>query len=175
MFRHAKLFDCNGLQELSEGMLICEGKLSHMGWDNAPAGCTSSEANNKRSCEVFETIYYGLLKQYHSFISESRLNGLSIRNLKIIDSTTISLFSEILRGVGRNRLDGSRKKGGIRVYAMMDGFIGITEFVRITAAREHDHQFLHHLRLPENSWIVFDNAYTTYHKFAKCATQKTGL
>jgi hypothetical protein len=48
-----------------------------------------------------------------------RLKGLSIRNLKVIDSSTIQLFSEILRGVGRNRLDGARKKGGFKVHAMM--------------------------------------------------------
>jgi len=153
-------------------MLACEGKLTHLGFDKAPARSTLSDANNKRSYQVFETIYYGLLKQYHSFISDSRLKGLSIRNLKIIDSTTISLFSELLGGVGRNRLDGGRKKGGIKVHAMMDAFSGVTEFVRITAAREHDQRFLYHLKLPVNSWIVFDKAYTTFHQFAKWSTQK---
>lgn len=163
---------CNGLRELCEGMLACEGKLSHLGLDKAPARSTISDANNKRSYQVFETIYYGLLKQYHSFISDSRLKGLSIRNLKIIDSTTISLFSDMLQGVGRNRLDGSRKKGGIKVHAMMDAFSGVTEFLRITAAREHDRKFLYHLKLPADSWLVFDKAYNTYHHFAKWTTQK---
>jgi len=162
---------CNGLRELCEGMLACEGKLSHLGLDKAPARSTISDANNKRSYQVFETIYYGLLKQYHSFISDSRLKGLSIRNLKIIDSTTIRLFSEILRGVGRNRLDGARKKGGIKVHAMMDAFSGVTEFVRMTAAKEHDRKFLYYLKLPAKSWIVFDKAYNTYDQFAKWATQ----
>lgn len=163
---------CNGLRELCEGMLACEGKLSHLGLDKAPARSTISDANNKRSYQVFETIYYGLLRQYHSFISDSRLKGLSIRNLKIIDSTTISLFSDMLQGVGRNRLDGSRKKGGIKVHAMMDAFSGVTEFIRITAAREHDRKFLYHLKLPAGSWLVFDKAYNTYHHFAKWTTQK---
>lgn len=163
---------CNGLRELCEGMLACEGKLSHLGLDKAPARSTLSDANNKRSYQVFETIYYGLVKQYHSFISDSRLKGLSIRNLKIIDSTTISLFSELLRGVGRNRLDGARKKGGIKVHALMDAFSGITEFVRITEAREHDQRFLYHLNLPMNSWVVFDKAYTTFHQFAKWSAQQ---
>ncbi|MBS1749163.1 MAG: hypothetical protein JST63_04620 [Bacteroidetes bacterium] len=54
--------------------------------------------------------------------------------MKIIDSTTIRLFSDILQGVGRNRLDGVKKKGGIKVHAMMDTFSGVTDFVRITAA-----------------------------------------
>src|SRR6266498_4464398 len=101
---------CNGLRELCEGLLACEGKLAHLGLDKAPARSTISDANSKRSYQVFETIYYELLKQYHSFISDSRLKGLSIRNLKIIDSTTIRLFSDILRGVGRNPLDGLEKK-----------------------------------------------------------------
>lgn len=163
---------CNGLRELCEGLLACEGKLTHLGFDKAPARSTLSDANNKRSYQVFETIYEGLLKQYHSFISDSRLKGLSIRNLKIIDSSTIQLFSEILRGVGRNRLDGARKKGGIKVHALMDAFSGVTEFVRMTEAREHDRKFLYHLKLAANSWLVFDKAYTAYHQFAKWTAQK---
>jgi len=163
---------CNGLREMCEGLLACEGRLLHLGFDKAPARSTLSDANSKRSYRVFETIYEGLLKQYHSFISDSRLKGLSIRNLKIIDSSTIQLFSEILRGVGRNRLDGSRKKGGIKVHAMMDAFSGVTEFVRMTQAREHDRKFLYHLKLAANSWLVFDKAYTVYHQFAKWTSQK---
>jgi hypothetical protein len=163
---------CNGLRELCEGLLGCEGKLLHLGLDKAPARSTLSDANNKRSYLVFETIYEGLLKQYHSFISDSRLKGLSIRNLKIIDSSTIQLFSEILRGVGRNPLDGARKKGGIKVHAMMDAFSGVSEFIRMTEAREHDRKFLYHLKLPANSWLVFDKAYTVYEQFAKWSSQK---
>jgi len=163
---------CNGLREICEGMLACEGKLLHMGLDRAPARSTLSDANTNRSYQVFETIYEELLKQYHSFISDSRLKGLSIRNLKIIDSSTIQLFSEILRGVGRNRLDGGRKKGGVKVHAMMDAFSGVTEFVRMTEAKEHDRKFLYHLKLAANSWLVFDKAYTVYHQFAKWTTQK---
>lgn len=163
---------CNGLRELSEGLLACEGKLSHLGLDKAPARSTLSDANNNRDYRVFESVYYGLLSKYHSFISDSRLKGLSIRNLKVIDSSTIQLFSDILRGVGRNRLDGSRKKGGFKVHAMMDAFSGVVEFARITEAREHDQKFLYHLKLATNSWIVFDKAYTTYSQFSKWTTQK---
>jgi Transposase DDE domain/Domain of unknown function (DUF4372) len=163
---------CNGLRELCEGLLACEGKLLHLGLDKAPARSTLSDANNKRSYLVFETIYYGLLQQYHSFISDSRLKGLSIRNLKIIDSTTIQLFSDILQGVGRNHLDGARKKGGIKVHAMMDAFSGVTEFVRMTEAREHDRKFLYHLKLAAGSWLVFDKAYTVYQQFLKWSSQK---
>jgi len=146
--------------------------LTHLGLDKAPARSTISDANKKRSYQVFETIYNELLKKYHSFISDSRLKGLSIRNLKIIDSTTIRLFSDILSGVGRKRQDGGKRKGGIKVHAMMDAFSGMTEFVRMTAAREHDRKFLYHLKLPANSWLVFDKAYNAYQQFDKWTAQK---
>ncbi|WP_460767001.1 DUF4372 domain-containing protein [Niabella terrae] len=133
---------CNGLRELCEGLLACEGRLVHLGFDKAPARSTLSDANRKRSFLVFEMIYMELLKRYHGFISDSRLKGLSIRNLKNIDSSTIQLFSELLQGVGRNPRDGSRKKGGIKVHTMMDAFSGVAEFVRMAAAREHDRMFL---------------------------------
>lgn len=163
---------CNGLRELCEGLLACEGRLAHLGFDKAPARSTLSDANTNRSFRVFEMIYTELLKQYHSFISDSRLKGLSIRNLKIIDSSTIQLFSELLRGVGRNPKDGSRKKGGIKVHTMMDAFSGVAEFVRMTAAREHDRNFLYKLDLPANSWLVFDKAYNVYRQFSKWTAQR---
>ena len=163
---------CNGLRELCEGMLGCEGKLQHLGLNRSPARSTLSDANNKRSFVVFETIYESLVKQYHSFISDSRLKGLSIRNLRIIDSTTIQLFSDILQGAGRNPIDGARKKGGIKVHALMDAFSGITEFVRITEARQNDRRFLYELNPGANSWLVFDKGYTVHRFFSKWSKNK---
>lgn len=163
---------CNGLRELCEGMLACEGKLAHLGLDKAPARSTLSDANNKRSYQIFETIYEELVSHYHSFISDSRLKGLSIRNLRIIDSTTIQLFSEILRGVGRKPADESKRKGGIKVHALMNAFSGIAEFVRITDARENDRKFFHYLKPEPHSWLVFDRGYTHYHQFSKWQQQQ---
>ncbi|HLX91731.1 MAG TPA: IS4 family transposase [Puia sp.] len=163
---------CNGLREMCEGLLACEGKLTHLGFHKAPARSTLSDANSKRSYRVFETIYEGLVRQYHSFISDSRLKGLSIRNLKIIDSTTITLFSDILAGVGRKPQGEGKRKGGIKVHAMMDAFSGVTEFIRLTAAREHDRKFLYYLKLPPNSWLVFDKGYNAYEQYKKWTAQK---
>jgi hypothetical protein len=163
---------CNGLREICEGMLACEGKLTHLGLTRAPARSTFSDANRDRQSVIFQEIYFALVKRYISFISDSRLKGLSIRNLRIVDSSTIQLFTEILRGVGRNPLEGSKRKGGIKVHALMDAFSGICEFVRITAAREADRNFLYHLKLAPQSWIVFDKGYNVYSQFAKWTQQQ---
>lgn len=108
---------CSGLRELCEGMLGCEGNLAHLGMDKAPARSTLSDANTNRSNLFFEKLYFELLSQYHSFISDSRLKGLSIRNLKIIDSSTIRLFSDILRGVGRNKKVAAAKRVALKYNA----------------------------------------------------------
>lgn len=55
---------------------------------------------------------------------------------------------------------------------MMDAFSGVTEFVRMTEAREHDRKFLYYLKLTTDSWLVFDKAYTVYHQFAKWTDEK---
>lgn len=34
---------CNGLRELCEGLLACEGKLTHLGFDKAPSRSTLSD------------------------------------------------------------------------------------------------------------------------------------
>jgi ribosomal protein L11 len=161
------LSHCNGLRELCEGLLACEGKLNHLGMDKAIPRSTLSDANRGRSYLVFQDIYFALFKQYLDCISDSRLKGLSIRNLKIIDSTTIQLFTEILKGVGRNTKDGSKKKGGFKVHAMMDAFSGVVEFCKITAAKVNDRQFLYSLKLPPQSFIVMDKAYNVYSQFDK--------
>ncbi|WP_298297903.1 DUF4372 domain-containing protein [Hydrotalea sp.] len=73
---------CNGLRETCEGLLGCEGKLLHLGFDKTPARSILSDANNNRNFIVFETIYEELLKQYHSFISDSPPERFKYKELK---------------------------------------------------------------------------------------------
>jgi hypothetical protein len=41
----------------------------------------------------------------------------------IIDSTTIRLFSDILKGVGRNPEGDGRKKGGMKVHMLINAYV----------------------------------------------------
>lgn len=44
---------CNGLKELCKALLACEGNLSYLGFDKAPARSTLFDANCNRSFLVF--------------------------------------------------------------------------------------------------------------------------
>ena len=59
-----------------------------------------------------------------------------------MDSTTIRLFSDFLKGVGRNPKGDGKKKGGLTVHMLIDAVQSVGEFMRITEARSHDKNFL---------------------------------
>jgi hypothetical protein len=119
-----------------------------------------------RSHKFFEDLYFNLVKHYQSFLSDSRTFGLTFKEVLIIDSTTIRLFSDILKGVGRNPKGDGKKKGGMKVHMLIDAVQSVGRFIKMTAAKVNDQKFLKSLELISNSMIVFDKAYNYYHQFA---------
>lgn len=167
---YASLSGVSSLRELSTVMLACEGKLSHLNLENFPKRSTLSDANAKRSSEVFATIYFSLLDRYSRVLSDSSTLRLPIKHLKIVDSTTISLFSDILKGVGRNPING-KKKGGIKMHTMINAMEDVPCLVRFSSAATHDHTFLKELNLKKGSFVVFDKAYTDYGQYHQWTKQ----
>jgi len=157
---------CDSVNEICEGLRAMGGKLNHLGMTQAPAKSTVSDGLRNRTHEFFEDLYFGLVKKYASFLSDSRTFGLTFKEVLLIDSTTIRLFSDILKGVGRNPKGDGKKKGGLKVHMLIDAVQSVGRFVKITAAKVHDKNFLRTLELIPHSMIVFDRAYNYYQQFA---------
>ena len=160
------LSGCTSLREIVGIMLACEGKINHLGITSFPKRSTISDANSKRKSKVFSDIYFGLYHKYRKIITDSRLNDSIIKHLKIVDSTTISLFCDILKGVGRNPLNG-KKKGGIKMHTMINASEDVPVLVRFTSAATHDHTFLKELGLMIGSIVVFDRGYVDYLQYLR--------
>jgi len=163
---------CDSMTEICEGLRALSGKLNHLGLDQAPAKSTACDGLRNRSCKFFEDLYFHLVKHYQSFLSDSRTFGLTFKEILLIDSTTISLFSDILKGVGRNPSGDGRRKGGLKVHMLIDAVQSVGRFIKLTAARVHDHVFLKSLALVPGSMIIFDRGYNDYHQFAEWTEQK---
>jgi len=163
---------CDSMTEVCEGLRAMGGKLNHLGMDQAPAKSTACDGLRNRSHKFFEDLYFTLVKHYHSFLSDSRTFGLTFKEVLIIDSTTIRLFSDILKGVGRNPKGDGKKKGGMKVHMLIDAVQSVGRFIKMTAAKVNDQKFLKSLELISDSMIVFDKAYNYYHQFALWTTQK---
>ena len=158
---------CDSMGEICDGMRAMSGKLNHLGLKQSPAKSTACDGLRNRSDKFFEEVYFTLVKAYSSFLSDSRTFGLTFKEVLLIDSTTIRLFSDILKGVGRNVKGDGRKKGGLKVHMLIDAVQQVGRFIKISEAKMHDKNFLSELNLERNCMIVFDKAYNHYQQFAK--------
>ena len=104
-------------------------------------------------------------------MSDSRTYGLTFKEILLIDSTTIRLFSDILKGVGRNPKGDGKKKGDLKVHMLIDAVQLVGRFIKITTAKVHDKNFLKSIDVLSHSMVVFDKAYNYYHQFALWTSQ----
>ena len=168
---YAIFHQCTSIRELTTGMLACQNKLGHLGLKYSPRKSTISEANANRNSLVFEKIYMSLYRYYKNSLPDSRnKNGIKSR-LYIIDSTTISLFKEILKNAGRSPINGKRK-GGVKAHTLTKADENVPMLVRITSAAAHDVPFLKFINLPPGSILTFDKAYVDYSQYQRLSEEK---
>ncbi len=153
--------NCHSLREVSTGMLAWEQRLSHLGINHYPRRSTISDANNRRKPEFFEQVYMKLLGRYGNFLSDSRGGPRHQKKLYVFDSTTITLFQEVLRGAGIRSLNGKRK-GGIKVHTLLKSDQDVPAMIRFSPSARADSTFLKEVKLPTGSIIVFDKGYNHY-------------
>ena len=150
----------DSLREIETSMTAEVRKLHHVGIDTVPKRSTLSDANARRSEKFFEEVYRDLYDANKDILSsDSRRGGTEewIKRLRIIDSTTVSLFSNtIFKGVGRHPKTG-KKKGGIKVHAVIH--------VQFTSAATNDSFMLAPSHYKRDEISAMDRAYINYAKF----------
>lgn len=165
---------CTSLREVSGAMLGLSGKTKHFQLNHIPKRSTLSDANQRRESEVFGKIYNKLLVRYEHVFSDSRIKDVINKQIEIFDSTTISLFKDILKCVGRNPADG-KKKGGIKVHTVINVDEAVPKLVWFTEAAKNDHVLLDKLKLDTHIIYVFDKGYNDYKAFKKFSDNQTGF
>ena len=158
----------DSLREIEASMTAEVRKLHHVGIDSVPKRSTLSDANARRPEKFFEEVYRDLYEANKAILSsDSRRGGTEewIKRLRIIDSTTVSLFSNtIFKGVGRHPKTG-RKKGGIKVHAVIHANEGVPCDVQFTSAATNDSFMLAPNHYKHNEITAMDRAYINYAKF----------
>ena len=162
---------CTSLREVTTGMQASMHKLNHLGMTYCPRRSTLSEANANRNHEIFEAIYMAIYQRYRKSLPDSRKGNPWIERLYIIDSTTIKLFSEILKSNGLSNMNG-RVKGGLKVHTMIKAIEDVPCLVKQTDASSSDVFFIDKLRLPKGSIVTFDKGYINYVQYDLWEKQK---
>ena len=165
LFGILKHFD--SLREVEIGMKADVNKLHHLGIDYVVRRSTLADANKCRPQEFFAKVYAYLLGRYGPFLADSRPKGEQKtweKLLYMMDSTTITLFDNILKGVGRHPKSG-KKKGGMKVHTVMKYHVGVPMVVQLTSAAKYDHYLLKEVHLPKDATLTMDRAYGDYAQF----------
>lgn len=157
---------CDSMGEVCDGMRAMAGKLNYLGMDCAPSKSTAGDALRDRDNEIFKLYYFALIKYFEPLLSVSQKEKISFEKFYAFDSTTITLFSEVMKGVGRNPKGDGKKKGGLKVHMLTDVHADTAVFAKISEAKMHDKKFLQHLNPSKGSMLVFDKAYNYYRQFA---------
>ena len=171
---YAVIMRFDSLREIETSMTAEVRKLHHIGIESVPKRSTLSDANARRSEKFFEEVYRDLYETNKSKLtSDSRRGGTEewLKRLRIIDSTTISLFSNLIfKGVGRHPKTG-RKKGGIKVHAVIHANEGVPCDVQFTSAATNDTFMLVPSKFSEREIAAMDRAYINYGKFEELTEQ----
>jgi hypothetical protein len=177
--RHAKGFTCwtqfvamlfcqlahaDSLREICNGLSCCLGKLKHIGIDRAPNKSTLSYANENRTADLYEELFY---KTYEYFANQTgfdhRKTKFRFKNkLLSLDSSTISLCLALFPWAKFRRA-----KGGVKVHVLLDHDHYMPSFVRITDAKQHDVKTARLLYLNPGSIVAMDRGYNDYELFGQ--------
>ena len=174
---------CKSLNNLCKNLLLLEDKLTYLGINELPAVSTLSDANINGNSKVFATIYQKLYEYYKETLKPSFCHfkeGLDSDKIFCFDSSTITLFTDIFKGAGRNSLTG-KKKGGIKVHTKMPLTGFVPDLVTLTQSACADKTFLPGESSPKGClwhWIgqlkvekgdiyIFDKGYAHYQVWKK--------
>lgn len=165
---YAVIMRFDSLREITASLLAETRKLAHLGITFKIGRSTLADANKRRPETVFEAIYRDLYATYRHVLSSdsrSRKTPKWMKRLQIIDSTTITLFSNLLfKGVGRHPKTG-KKKGGIKVHAVIHANEGVPSDIKFTSAATNDSFMLRPATLSKGDIMAMDRAYIDYEKF----------
>jgi len=160
---YACFHNCTSLREVITGLEASYNKLCHIGLRYLPRRSTLADANAHRTVDFFEAVYRQLYNLHCGPFPDSRRSTSIDSRLFIMDSTTVSLFSDIMKGAGSYRIDG-RKKGGVKAHVLLNAKEDVPKLIHLTAASRNDRVFMRKIRLDKGDYLVFDKG---YHHFAR--------
>lgn len=152
---------CTSLREVTTGLQANAHRLSHMGLVETPRRSTLSDANQRRSAVVFEELFHSVYRLHYGSLPDSPIGGKLYDRLFVVDSTTISLFCDVLKGAGTYGLNG-KKKGGVKAHILTRVKDQVPCYVHLTSAATSDRTFMPMLDLPGGSIISMDKGYVNY-------------
>lgn len=157
-----QLGQAHSLREICNGLGSCFGKLRHLGISGSPKRSTLAYANEHRSWELFEGVFYELLGRcQREFLTAGRRFRFKNR-LMSFDATLIELCATVFDWA-RFR----RTKGAVKLHLLLDHSGYLPEYAHITEGRVHEVNILKRLQLSPGTLVAIDRGCVDYGLFGR--------
>jgi len=149
----------NGLRSIENSFNAQRNTFYHLGiTDREIKRTTLAYANEHRSSEFFEKLFYQLLEK----VPRNNQKKCAFKNpFYAVDATVIGLCMNTFPWAKFRTT-----KAGIKLNTKLDLRTNIPSVVTISNAQNHENATLGEMRLKENDIVVFDRGYTNYHQYA---------
>ena len=155
------LGQARSLREISGGLASCFGKLRHLGIKNAPSRSTLSYANSKRPWQLYEAVFYQLLRKVQAVAPGKRKFRFK-NKLFSLDASLIELCLSLFDWATYHQT-----KGAVKLHLLLDHDGYFPVFARITDGLTHEMKVARDLSFPKGSIVVIDRGYVGYDLFAR--------
>ena len=146
----------HSLREICGGLASGLGKLKHLGVHQTPKRSTLSYANEHRSWELFQRLFYKLLEKSRSEAT-GRKRFRFKNKLLSLDATTIELCITLFDWA-RFR----QTKGAVKLHLLLDHDGYLPTFAHVTEGNVHEINVAREIFFPKGSIVVFDRGYVDY-------------
>ncbi len=183
--RHARGFTCWGqfiamlfcqlgrahsLSEITQGLAATEGKLKHLGLSEAPAKSTLAYANQHRPWELYQTLFFQLLKRCQAQASPPQVKFRFKNKLVSVDASIIDLCLQLY-----DWAQFRRTKGAVEMHLLLDHGGYLPSFAVLTDGKTHEIRVARQLQFAPGTIVVVDRGYTDYHWFESLSHQGVWL
>ncbi len=170
--RHARGFTCWGqlvamlfcqlgrahsLREICGGLATCEGRLRHLGLNDAPSRSTLAYANEHRPWEVYRDLFFTLRERCTKEAS-GRGHRFRFKNkLVSLDASTIALSVSMF-----DWAHFQRAKGAVKLHLVLDHDGYLPSYAVITTGKKHEITVARQMQFEAGTVVVFDKGYADY-------------
>lgn len=152
-----QLGHAQSLREITGGLASCEGKLRHLGIEDAPKRSTLSYANEHRPWQLFEGVFYVLLERCRAEAASTKRTFRFRHKLLSLDSTVIPLCLSMFDWAKYKRA-----KGAVKLHMVLDHDGYLPSYAVLTDGKTSDITAAKKMKFAPDTMLVFDRGYTDY-------------
>lgn len=154
-----QLGQAHSLREICGGLASCFGKAKHLGLQGAPNKSTLSYANEHRSWQLYQKIFYQLLGRCQALDFGKRRFRFKNKLLSL-DATLIELCVSLFDWAKYRQT-----KGAVKLHLLLDHDGYLPVFAGITDGKIHEIKVAREISFPAGSILAVDKGYTDYKLF----------